>query len=98
MERDHCGYAEFIDTQSMLVLFIDRPSFSELVAKVREELGCHGDDVIAVKGIINLGRPPNVVRGAIYTLEPATWAPAQRSELRPRQHHCWRQDVQPRRL
>ena len=46
----------------MPVLFNDRPSFSEMVARAREELHCLGDDVIAVDGILHLGSPPNIVR------------------------------------
>ena len=47
VEYDHCGYVEFVDMQSMLVLFNDRPSFSEMVARAREELHCLRDDGIA---------------------------------------------------
>ena len=53
MERDHYGYVEFVEMQSVPVLFNEKPSFSELVARAREELHCHGaddDDGIAVEG------------------------------------------------
>ena len=40
VECDCYGYAEFIDMQSVPVLFNDRPSFSEIVARARKELHC----------------------------------------------------------
>ena len=45
VECDCYGYAEFIDMQSVSVLFNDRPSFSEMVARAQEELHCLRDDV-----------------------------------------------------
>ena len=36
VERDRYGYIEFVDMQSVPVLFNEKPSFSELVARVRE--------------------------------------------------------------
>ena len=66
MERDRYGYVEFIDTQSVPVLFNEKPSFSELVARAREELHCHGaDDGIVVEGVLHLGFPPNILRKMI---------------------------------
>ena len=59
VERDHYGYADFVEMQSMHVLVNGKPSFSELVARAREELHCHGDDGIAVEGVLHLGSPPN---------------------------------------
>ena len=46
--------------QSVPVLFNDRPSFSEVVARAREELHCLGDDGIAVDGVLHLGSSPNI--------------------------------------
>ena len=46
----------------MPVLFNDRPSFSEMVAKAWEELHCLGD---AVDGVLHLGSPPNIFRRMI---------------------------------
>ena len=67
MERDHYGYVEFVEMQSVPVLFNEKPSFSELVAKTREELHCHGadDDGIAVEGVLHLGSSPNILRKMI---------------------------------
>jgi hypothetical protein len=64
VERDRYGYVEFVDMQNVPVLFSEKPSFSELVARAREELHCHGDDDddddgIAVDGVIHLGFPTN---------------------------------------
>ena len=67
VESDCYGYVEFVDIQSMPVLFNDRPSFSEMVARAREELHCLGDDDdgIAVEGVLHLGSPPNILRRMI---------------------------------
>jgi hypothetical protein len=65
VENDRYGYVEFVDMQSVSVLFNDRPSFSEMVARAQEELHCLGDDVIAVDGVLHLGSPPNVSRRMI---------------------------------
>ena len=40
VESGRYGYIEFLDMQSVPVLFNDRPSFSEMVATAREELHC----------------------------------------------------------
>ena len=65
MERDRYGYVEFVDMQSVAVLFNEKPSFSDLVARAREELHCHDDDGIAVEGVLHLGFPPNILRKMI---------------------------------
>ena len=67
-EIDRYGYVEFVDIQSVPMLFNEKPSFSELVARAREELHCHGaddDDGIAVEGVLHLGSPPNILRKMI---------------------------------
>ena len=65
VESDRYGYVEFVDIQSVPVLFNDRFSFSEMVARAREELHCLGDDGIAVEGVLHLGSPPNILRQMI---------------------------------
>ena len=67
VESDCYGYVEFVDMQSVPVLFNDRPSFSEMVARAWEELHCLGDDDdgIAVEGVLHLGSPPNILRRMI---------------------------------
>jgi len=62
IESDRYGYIKFVDMQSVPVLFNDRPSFSEMVARVREELHCLGDDGIAVDGVLHLGSSPNILK------------------------------------
>ena len=62
VESDRYGYVEFLNMQSMPVLFNDRPSFSEIVARAREELHCFRDDDIAVDGVLHLGCPLNIFR------------------------------------
>ena len=53
--------------QSVPVLFNEKPSFSELVARAREEQHCLGDDDdgIAVESVLHLGSPPNIFRQMI---------------------------------
>jgi hypothetical protein len=65
VERDHYGYVEFVDMQSVPVLFNEKPSFSELTTRAREEIHCHGDDGIIVEGVLHLGFPPNMLRKMI---------------------------------
>ena len=65
MERDRYGYVEFIDMQNVPVLFNEKPSFSDLVARAGEELDCHDDDGIAVEGVLHLGFSPNILRKMI---------------------------------
>ena len=66
MKRDRYGYVEFVEMQSVPVLFNEKPSFSELVAKARDELHCHGaDDGIVVEGVLHLDFPPNILRKII---------------------------------
>jgi hypothetical protein len=65
VERDRYGYVEFVDMQSVLVLFNEKPSFSELAARAQEEVHCHGDDGIVVEGVLHLGSPPNMLRKMI---------------------------------
>jgi hypothetical protein len=68
VERDRYRYVEFVDMQNISVLFNEKPSFSELVAKAREELHCHGaddDDGITVEGVLHLCSSPNILRKMI---------------------------------
>ena len=67
MERDNYGYVEFVEIQNVPVLFIEKPSFNELVVRARKELHCHGadDDVIVVEGVLHLGSPASILRKMI---------------------------------
>jgi hypothetical protein len=65
VERDRYGYVEFVDMQSVPVLFNEKPSFSELTTRAREEVHCYGDDDIIVEGVLHLGFPPNMLRKMI---------------------------------
>ena len=51
--------------QSVPVLFNDRPSVSEMVARALEELHCLRDDSTAVEGVLHLGSPSNILRRMI---------------------------------
>ena len=65
IESDCYGYVEFVDMQSMPVLFNKKPSFSEMVARAQEKLHCLRDDSIAVEGVLHLGSPPNIFKRMI---------------------------------
>jgi hypothetical protein len=65
VERDRSGYVEFVDMQSVPVLFNEKPSFSELTVRVHEEVHCYGDDGTIVEGVLHLGFPPNMLRKMI---------------------------------
>jgi hypothetical protein len=65
VERDRYGYVEFVDMQSVPMLFNEKPSFSELTARAHEEIHCQGDDGIIVKGVLHLGFSPNMLRKMI---------------------------------
>jgi hypothetical protein len=82
MERDLYGYVEFVDMQSVHVLFDEKPSFSEWVARVREEVHCHGDDDIAVEGVLHLGSPPNFLRKMILIGCADQWEKYVRSAMK----------------
>ena len=61
VKRDRYGYVEFVEMQNVPVLFNEKPSFSELVARAPEELHYYGaddDDGITVEGVLHLGSPP----------------------------------------
>ena len=55
--------------ENVPVLFNEKPSFSELVARAREELHCHraddDDGGIVVEGVLHLGSPFNILRKMI---------------------------------
>jgi hypothetical protein len=51
--------------QSVPVLFNEKSSFSELTARAREKVHCHGDDGIIVEGVLHLGFSPNMLRKMI---------------------------------
>jgi hypothetical protein len=48
VEQDRYGNAEFVDMQCVVVIFDDRPSFSEVVATAKEKIGWHDIDDINV--------------------------------------------------
>jgi hypothetical protein len=62
VEQDRYGNVEFVDMQRMAVIFDDKPSFIEVVARAKEKIGWHVVDDIIVDGVLNVGPPPNVQR------------------------------------
>ena len=82
VKRDRYGYVEFVEMQSVSVLFNEKPSFSDLVERVREELHCHDDDGIAVEGVLHLGSPPNILRKMILIGCTDKWKNYMRSAMK----------------
>jgi hypothetical protein len=82
LERDRYGYVEFVDMQSMHVLFDEKPSFSELVARARKEVHCHEDNGITVEGVLHLGSPPNLLRKMIPIGSTDQWEKYVRSAMK----------------
>ena len=85
VERDRYGYVKFVEMQSVPVLFNEKPSFSELVARAREELHYHGadnDDGIVVEGVLHLGSPPNMLRKMIPIVCADQWENYVRSAMK----------------
>ena len=81
VESDRYRYVEFLDMQSVPVLFNDRPSFSDMVARAREELHCLGDDGIAVDDVLHLGSP-NIFRRMISIGCADQWENYMRSAMK----------------
>ena len=74
MEVDRYGYVDLVDMHVVPMVFDERPSFAEMVARAREELNCHGgDDGIAVEGLLNLGSPSDIRRRIIPIGCEAQW-------------------------
>ena len=82
MERDRYGYVEFVDMKSVSILFDETPSFSELVARARDELHVPRDDDIAVEAELHLGSPLNMLRKVIPIVSQVQWEKYMRSALK----------------
>ena len=92
VKRDRYGYVEFVDIQSVPVLFNKKPSFSELVARAREELHCHeadDDDGITVERVLHLGSSPNILRKMILIGCADQWENYVRSAMKSQLQWTW---------
>ena len=59
--EDEFGNVSFVGMQRVPLIFYDRPLFSELYGRAREELECtSNDDVILVEGVIHYGKSGRV--------------------------------------
>jgi hypothetical protein len=82
VEKDCYGNVEFVEMQCVPMLFNDKPSLNEVIA--REELHCPRCDVdIAVEGVIHLGGPPNNLRRIMLIECENQWDNYVRSTLEP---------------
>ena len=63
MTSDDYGNVRFVEMQRVPLIFSDRPSFSELVARAREELHCHAnEESITVEGLLHFGSKDTILR------------------------------------
>ena len=66
MTSDDYGNVRFVEMQRVPLIFGDRPSFSELVARAREELHCHAnEESITVEGLLHFGSKDTILRRLI---------------------------------
>jgi hypothetical protein len=57
VEEDEIGTVSFVGMQRVPLMFDDRPLFSELLSRARDELDCSSSgDVISVEGILHYGK------------------------------------------
>ena len=63
MEEDEFGNVSFVGMQMVPVIFDDRPLFSELFGRARDELKCNSnEDAILVEGVLHHGRSGTIFR------------------------------------
>jgi hypothetical protein len=55
------------------VLFVGRPSLSEVFTKAKQKLGYYKDDDIAADRVLNIGHPLNVIRRVIPIDSQPEW-------------------------
>jgi hypothetical protein len=73
VEEDTYGNAKFIDMRHVPVLFVGRPSLSDVFTKAKQKLGYHEDYDIVVDRVLNIGHPPNVIRRVIPIDSQLDW-------------------------
>ena len=63
MEEDEFGNVNFVGMQRVPVIFDDRPLFSGLFGRARDELKCNSnEDAILVEGVHHHGRAGTILR------------------------------------
>jgi hypothetical protein len=73
VEEDPYENAKFVDMRHVPVLFVGRPSLSDVFTKAKQKLGYHEDDDTTVDGVLNIGHPPNVIRRFIPIDSQMDW-------------------------
>jgi hypothetical protein len=62
VEEDEFGNVSFVGMQRVPVIFDDRPLFSELFGRARDELKCNSnEDAILVEGVLHHGRSGKIL-------------------------------------
>ena len=74
MEEDEFGNVSFIGMQMVLVIFDDRPLFSELFGRARDELKYNSnEDAILVEGVLHHGKLGTILRWLVPIASEAQW-------------------------
>ena len=74
MEEDEFGNVSFVGMQRVPVIFDDRPLFSELFGRARDELKCNSnEDAILVEGVLHHGRSGTILRRLVPIASEAQW-------------------------
>ena len=70
IDEDEFGNVSFVGMQKVPQLFDDRPLFSELLRRAREELCCNSnEDAISVDGVVHYGKSCTFCFLALLTKE-----------------------------
>ena len=74
MEENEFGNVSFVGMQMVPVIFDDRPLFSELFGRARDELKCNSnEDTILVEGVHHHGKSGTILRWLVPIASVAQW-------------------------
>jgi hypothetical protein len=74
VEEDQFGNVSFVGMQRVLVIFGDRPLFSELMGSARDELKCNSnEDAILVEGVLHHDRSGTIFKRLVPIASEAQW-------------------------
>ena len=74
VEEDEFGNVSFVGMQRVPVIFDDRPLFSELFGRARDELKCNSnEDAILVEGVLHHGKSGAILKRLVPITSEAQW-------------------------
>lgn len=74
VNKDEFGFVSFVGMHTVTVIFDDRPLFSELSGRARDELHCNSnEDAISIKGVLHYGKPGQCFRRLIPIASEDVW-------------------------